>query len=142
MSPQNRLQASVVSLVTVQLEIAVLVEAMQVIRNISEGRAPWRDQSLERRIRAIQALSDLMHNFIPGDPMMLSVVRSQFEKQRERSPEAFELCSLLVHWVTTTDVTEGKLMPEFLDQGDRRQGGGPEVRKSFWHRMLVGRLNP
>lgn len=106
MGPRNQLREATATLEAVQQQIAVMVEVMTVIRNIAEGRVFWRDLSPESRIRGIQALSDLMHNFIPGDPVMLSAVRSQFAMQQARSPEAFELCPALLLWAAQSEVEE------------------------------------
>lgn len=104
---ENLLHAHISNLLAVEDQTGIMAEAMLAIRNICEGRMSWWNRSPKDKISAIQALSDLMHNFVPGNPVKLSVVRSQFAMQRERSPEAFELCPRLVHWATRTDDTDG-----------------------------------
>lgn len=94
----NQLHEVIVSMTNMQDQIGLAIEAMTAIRNISEGRLGWHWKTPDERLAAINALSDLMHNFAPGDPVRLAVVRSQFEMHCNRALEAFELCPMLVSW--------------------------------------------
>ncbi len=95
---RNQLQDVIVSMTIMQEQVGLVIEAMIAIRNISEGRLGWAWKTPDERLEAINALSDLMHNFAPGDPVRLGVVRSQFAMQHRRAPEAFALCPALVQW--------------------------------------------